>query len=77
MFGSYCIGCQDYISGGASSIADIRLASSLEFLPVIDYALPEWAQAFMSGIEMALGEAYSEPADDVRGYIQYAKSQAG
>jgi hypothetical protein len=27
-------------------------------------------------METALGEAYSEPAADVRGYIAYVKSQA-
>ena len=30
----------------------------------------------MARIEEALGEAYSEPAADVRGYIDYVKSQA-
>ena len=31
----------------------------------------------MSAMEAALGEAYSEPAADVRGYIDYVKSQNG
>ena len=31
----------------------------------------------MSAVESALGEAYSEPAADVRGYIDYVKSQSG
>ena len=30
----------------------------------------------MAAIESALGEAYSEPAADVRGFIDYVKSQA-
>jgi len=28
-------------------------------------------------MEETLGEAYSEPAADVRGYIDYARSQSG
>ena len=64
-----------YIGGTSPSIADIRLAASLEFLGAIDYELPEWAKAHRAAIEAALGEAYSEPAADVRGYIEYVKSQ--
>jgi glutathione S-transferase len=30
----------------------------------------------MSAMEDALGEAYSEPAADVRGYIDYVRSQS-
>ena len=30
----------------------------------------------MTAIESALGDAYSEPAADVRGYIDYVKSQS-
>ena len=30
----------------------------------------------MAAIESTLGEAYSEPAADVRGFIDYVKSQA-
>ena len=29
----------------------------------------------MAAMEESLGEAYSEPAADVRGYIEYARSQ--
>ena len=29
----------------------------------------------MARVESALGEAYSEPAADVRGYIEYVQSQ--
>jgi glutathione S-transferase len=29
----------------------------------------------MSAMEEALGEAYTEPAGDVRGYIAYVRSQ--
>jgi glutathione S-transferase len=59
-----------FIGGGESpTIADIRLASTLEFLAVLDTELPDWAQDYMRRVEEALGEAYSEPAADVRGYI--------
>ena len=57
------------------SIADIRLAATLEFLRAIDYELPAWAKDYMAAMEKTLGEAYSEPAADVRGYIGYVKSQ--
>ena len=59
-----------FIGGGDSpTIADIRLASTLEFLAVCDSELPEWAKDYVQRIEAALGEAYTEPASDVRGYI--------
>ena len=64
-----------FIGGEAPSIADIRLAASLEFLRVIDYELPDWAEEYMSAVEASLGEAYSEPVGDVRGYIAHVKSQ--
>jgi glutathione S-transferase len=62
-----------FIGGASPSIADIRLAATLEFLRAIDYAFPAWAEEFMSAIETALGEAYSQPAADVRGYIASVK----
>ena len=65
-----------FIGGEHPSIADIRFAASLEFLRAIDYELPVWAEEYMGSLEAALGEAYSEPATDVRGYIDYVKSQA-
>ena len=67
----------DFIGGSSPSIADMRLACTLEFLKAIDYALPDWSQAYISAMENTLGAAYSEPAADVRGYIDYVKSQAG
>ena len=69
------IGDQAFIGGTTPSIADIRLAATLEFLKVIDYKLPQWALDYLAAIEKALGKAYSEPAADVRGYIDYVKSQ--
>ncbi|MEA2362024.1 MAG: glutathione S-transferase [Thermoleophilaceae bacterium] len=65
-----------FIGGDTPSIADIRLAASLEFLRVIDYDFPAWAEEYMSAMESALGEAYSEPAADVRGFVGQAKSQS-
>jgi len=67
---------RQFIGGDHPSIADIRFAASLEFLRAIDYDLPAWAEEYMASMEAALGEAYTEPATDVRGYIDYVKSQA-
>ena len=66
-----------FIGGDTPSIADIRFAATLEFLRAIDYDFPTWAEEYMGAIEGALGDAYSEPAADVRGYIDYVKSQSG
>jgi len=65
-----------FIGGSKPSIADIRFAATLEFLRAIDYDLPAWAEEYMSAMEEALGDAYTEPAGDVRGYIEYVRSQA-
>jgi glutathione S-transferase len=65
-----------FIGGDRPSIADIRLAATLEFLHSIDYSFPEWVSGYMDSMEEALGDAYSEPAADVRGYIEYVKGQA-
>jgi len=62
-----------FIGGAAPSIADIRLAATLEFLQAIDYELPAWAQEYMAAMETSLGEAYAEPAADVRGYVASVK----
>jgi len=67
---------RQFIGGDSPSIADIRLAATLEFLAAIDYALPSWAVDYQARIESALGDAYSEPAQDVRDYVAYVKSQA-
>jgi glutathione S-transferase len=50
-----------FVGGDHVSIADIRLACSLEFLKVIDYHFPEWAKTYMGAVAKALGEAYAEP----------------
>jgi glutathione S-transferase len=68
--------CGDPFIGGASpSIADMRFASTLEFLAAIDYPLPAWTKTYVADMEQALGTAYLEPANDVRGYVQHVKSQ--
>src|SRR5271165_3029031 len=64
-----------FVGGDHVSIADIRLACSLEFLKAIDYALPSWLATYWSAVKHALGAAYAEPAKDVEGYIAYVKGQ--
>ncbi len=66
-----------FIGGDHVSIADIRLACSLEFLNAIDYPFADWTKAYMAAVEQALGDAYAEPAGDVQGYIQYVKGKKG
>jgi len=65
-----------FVGGDHPSIADIRWAGTLEFLRAIDYDFPTWAEEFMAAMENALGNAYSEPAADVRGFVESAKSPA-
>jgi glutathione S-transferase len=65
-----------FIGGERPSIADIRLAATLEFLHTIDYDFPEWATDYMGRVEEALGDAYTEPAADVRGYVESVKVPA-
>jgi glutathione S-transferase len=62
-----------FIGGGSPSIADIRLAVSLEFLRAIDYEFPAWAEDYMTAVQDALGDAYAEPVEDVRGFVASVK----
>jgi glutathione S-transferase len=62
-----------FIGGDDPSIADIRLAVTLEFLRAVDYEFPAWAEEYMTAVESALGDAYSEPVQDVRGFVASAK----
>jgi len=62
--------------GSSPSIADIRLAATLEFLAMNDTPLPAWAKAYLERVEGKLGKAYSEPAADVRGYVASVKAPA-
>jgi glutathione S-transferase len=63
-----------FIGGDTPSIADMRLSATLEFLNAIDYDMPAWATEYMAAMERSLGDAYAEPAADVRGYIASVKS---
>jgi glutathione S-transferase len=65
-----------FIGGARPSIADIRLAATLEFLRAIDYDFPGWAEEYMTAMEAALGDAYAEPAADVRGFVASVRSPA-
>ena len=49
-----------FIGGDTPSIADIRLAATLEFLNAIDYPFPDWAKEYMAAVESTLGDAYSD-----------------
>jgi glutathione S-transferase len=76
-FHTFFLDGKRFIGGDAPSIADIRLAVTLEFLRAIDYEFPSWAEEYMGAVETALGDAYSEPVADVRGFVASAKSQNG
>jgi|SRR3954452_1129042 glutathione S-transferase len=76
VFHTFFLGGRQSIGGDHPSIADIRLAATLEFLRAIDYPFPDWAERFMSDMETALGDAYSEPAGDVRGYVAQVRAPA-
>ena len=76
VFHNFYMDGKPFIGGARPSIADIRLAATLEFLAAIDYKLPGWAKTYMTAMEKTLGKAYAEPAADVRGYITYARAQA-
>jgi len=69
VYNAFFLADRPFIGGDHPSIADIRLAATLEFLRAIDYDFPDWAQAYMARMEETLGEAYSEPVADVRGFI--------
>jgi glutathione S-transferase len=75
VYNTFFLAGKPFIGGDTPSIADFRLAATLEFLRAIDYEFPSWAEEYMTRIEETLGEAYSEPAADVRGYIDHVKSQ--
>ena len=72
-FRTHFLDGRKFVGGDSPSIADIRWAATLEFLRGIDSELPDWAEEYMSGLEEALGDAYSEPAADVRGFVTQAK----
>jgi glutathione S-transferase len=76
VYRAFFIGDKQFIGGDSPCIADFRLAATLEFLRAIDYEFPAWAEEYMQRMESTLGDAYSEPVADVRGYIEYARSQS-
>jgi glutathione S-transferase len=73
VYRSFFLDGKTFIGGETPTIADIRLAATLEFLRAIDYDFPGWAEDYMSAVEAALGDAYSEPAADVRGFVAQVK----
>jgi glutathione S-transferase len=75
-FHAFFLADRPFVGGDAPSIADIRWTATLEFLRAIDYDFPQWAEDYMARVEDALGEAYSEPAADVRGYVESTKAPA-
>ncbi len=74
VFNSFFLAGKPFIGGDNPSIADMRLTATLEFLRAIDYEFPAWAEEYMTRMEETLGDAYSEPAADVRGYVESVKS---
>jgi glutathione S-transferase len=77
VYRAYFLEGKQFIGGDRPSIADMRFAATLEFLRAIDYDFPQWAEDYMKRMEETLGGAYSEPAADVRGYVESMKSPAG
>ncbi|GHD47138.1 glutathione S-transferase [Thalassobaculum fulvum] len=75
VYRSFFLGGQKFIGGAAPSIADIRLAATVEFLRITDLAFPGWLEDYMAAVAGALGDAYAGPAADVRGYIDYVRSR--
>jgi glutathione S-transferase len=73
VYRSFFLADKPFVGGDTPSIADFRFAATVEFLRAIDYALPQWAEEYMTRMEETLGDAYSEPAGDVRGYIASVK----
>jgi glutathione S-transferase len=76
VYNAFFLAGKPFIGGDGPSIADFRFAATLEFLRAIDYDFPAWAEEYMERMESTLGDAYSEPVADVRGYVESVKSQA-
>lgn len=77
VYRAWFLGGKTFIGGDTPSIADMRFAATIEFLRAIDYDFPAWMEEYLAAMEDSLGSAYTEPAADVRGYIDYVKSQSG
>jgi glutathione S-transferase len=76
VYNKFFLAGQRFIGGDHPSIADMRVAATLEFLRAIDYDFPQWIEDYLSRMEETLGEAYTEPAADVRGYVASVKQAA-
>ena len=76
VYNTFFLAGRPFIGGDHPSIADIRLAATLEFLRAIDYPFPQWTEEYMARMEETLGDAYREPAADVRGYVESVKAPA-
>jgi glutathione S-transferase len=74
-FRAFFLDGRQFVGGDSPSIADIRWAVTFEFLRVIDYEFPAWAEVYMAAVESALGDAYSGPAADVREFVDSQKAQ--
>ena len=75
VYNTFFLAGRPFIGGDRPSIADMRFAATLEFLRAVDYDFPAWTEEYMARVEEALGDAYSEPVADVRGYVEYVKSE--
>src|SRR5262249_61653687 len=69
VYNTFFLAGRPFIGGDKVSIADIRLAASLEFLRAIDYPFPQWVELYMANVEGALGEAYSGAGAGGPGHI--------
>jgi glutathione S-transferase len=76
VFNTFFLDGKPFIGGDQPSIADIRLAATLEFLRSIDYPFPAWAEDYMARMEETLGDAYAEPVADVRGFVESVRAPA-
>ena len=76
VYNTFFLADRAFIGGDNPSIADFRLAATLEFLRAIDYDFPSWAEDYMARMEETLGDAYTEPVADVRGYVESVKTPA-
>ena len=76
VFNTFFLDGKPFIGGDQPSIADIRLAATLEFLRSIDYPFPAWAEDYMARMEKNLGDAYAEPVADVRGFVESVREPA-
>ena len=76
VFRKFYMDGKTFIGGANPSIADIRLASTLEFLRGHRLQAAGLGEAIYGGHRKSARQSLSEPAADVRGYIAYVKSQA-